>query len=153
MTDHAFGTGGATDPRPIEFPASPPSSRYPVVQFRAGDLLPALTARRQQGEAIGATARRDLERYYQFLDREIVGVGLTSREQDVIRDAMRGTVLDELTASVLTDEIADALMHDGLGAKWGIDDARLLGKLADLTNGQRLALVDLIERPRLDMVR
>lgn len=141
LGDRGPGTGGATDPRPINIP-----KREPPVAFRPGPLATDLDLRVTSQANRNDIARRDLDRYYRLMEREAEAIGLTRRELDAVRDALRGTVIDELTASVLTDEIADALMHDGLGAKWGIDDARLLGKLADLTSGQRLALVDLIER-------
>lgn len=119
---------------------------YPTVQFRAGDLLSDLICRRQDGETLGSIAQRDLQRYYTLINREERRLRLTDAEVHVIQDALRGTVLDETTASVIEDEIADALMYDGLGAKWTIDDAKLMAKLADATAAQKLALVDAVER-------
>lgn len=118
-------------------------AQYPQVNFRAGELEPALSAR---GESLALVARRDLERYYQLLTDELQAVQLSEGEAGLIVDALNGTLLDAHSYRYLPAEIMDALNGTLLTDKWAVDGEALTGKLARLSRGQLLAVVDAAER-------
>lgn len=120
----------------------------PVVQFRAGLLLPEIEARSPHGASLGQIADRDLERYYRLLADELAPVAarLTEGEASLIADALNGTLLEASTYRFLWAEIDDAIRLDDLADKWHVDGPRLVETLRALSPGATLAVVDAAER-------
>jgi hypothetical protein len=118
----------------------------PNVQFRAGQITPALAARACRGHNMNDVARRDLARYYSMVDAELRAVELREAEAGLILDACRSVIFDETNYRLLWAEVQDAIQNDALMGRWDVDGAPLVAKLQALTPGQRLALVDAIER-------
>lgn len=116
------------------------------VSIRLADLLAPVTARTQAAESLGATAKRDLSRYYNLLERDlaVVAQALTKGEALLLCDLNNGTIWDSVTTTALWAQVADADQAQ-LDA-WGVDREALAAKLRALTTSQALALVDAIER-------
>jgi hypothetical protein len=126
----------------VQFRVAP---RY--VQFRAGDgLAEQLAARADRAQSLGLVAQRDLARYYSLLERELARIPLSEAEASLIVDACNGVVWEPHTAPLLWADIDDAIRHDGLDRKWGVDGAALVARLRDLSPCAQLALADAAER-------
>lgn len=113
------------------------------IGFRAGDLEPQLQARAGQGGSLGLTARRDLERYYALLARELPT--FTESEAMLLCDVMNGTLTEPHTASLLWANVSDAL-EDGYAEKWHVDGLALVARLRHLSPIQAMAVCDACER-------
>lgn len=129
-----------TDPRPRW------SEGTATVQFRAGDLAPDLGARAGNRSSPSLVAKRDLERLYHLVDRELERLNLTEPEASLIVDALNGTLHAPHTVPLLAFGVTDALEHDGLATKWGVNASDLIDKLRALSPLQCLAVVDAAER-------
>lgn len=117
-------------------------AQYPQVNFRAGDLEPALRAR---GESLALVARRDLTRYYHALSEALPT--FAPNEALLMADALNGTLIEPHTARLVWAEIDDAVRLDGLAVKWGVDGPALIRRLRDdLTPFERLSVCDAVER-------
>lgn len=119
---------------------TPTPPRPAPVQFRPGELEPELK-KRSDGRGLGSVAARDLERYYETLRRSMPP--LSRSEAMALVDITNGTIWDPFTISLLWAEVDDA---EGLGKKWGLDQAAFVQKLRALTYAQAVAVVDGIER-------
>ena len=121
-----------------------PLPDYPRVQFRAGEMLPALQARAdvESEAAIAAVAQRDLTRYYDLLRRSLPT--FTEPEASLLMDACNGWHIEPHTAPLLWAQIADSLA-DGLAEKWGVDGPALVARLRALSYAQALAICDAVE--------
>lgn len=96
----------------------------------------------------GATALRDLLRYYETLESELRRVRLEDAEWMLLRDALNGYVHTPgiRADAALLAQVEDAIQLDGLAKKWETDGDGLLAKLRALTPTQALAVVDAAER-------
>lgn len=110
--------------------------QYPRVQFRAGDLLPALLARTAEDPvegytegALSQTAQRDLERYYALLKLSLPA--FSEAEASLIVDALNGSMLESHSGHLLWAEIDDAV-REGLAEKWGVAGPALVERLRAL---------------------
>lgn len=118
---------------------------YPTISFRPGEsLLAALETRTGDGPAHG-TAKRDLERYYDLLARDVRRLTLSEAEIMLLLDVSNGTLWEPTSIPLLYAEVENAL-QDGVEQKWGVDGLALVGKLRALSLGQTYALVDGLER-------
>lgn len=119
------------------------------IQFRNQRVAEAADARSRPGKR-NLTAARDLERYYSLLAAELAGIELSEAEASLVCDALNGTLFEPHTIRLLWAEVDDAIRHDGLAEKWGVDGPALVERLRSLTPGQAYALVDAVERFWLD---
>jgi hypothetical protein len=124
----------------------------PNIVFRAvGGLGADLSARTRDDDPparmLSETARRDLTRHYALLAAELTGVTLGLGEALFLCDMLNGTLVDDqlLLVRHLHHEVEDA-EPDGLAGKWGVDGESLAKKVQGWTVGQRLAVVDAVER-------
>lgn len=142
-----------------------------TISFRpSGELTAKLSLRDDNGSHNGPgrppsssaniVARRDLERYYAVLERELASINLTEREACLVCDANNGLMADppELACSptMLWANVSDGIRLLKLDEKWNAPDAyptgppvdgpALVAKLQALTPGQTMAVVDAIER-------
>lgn len=122
-------------------------NRYPTVNFRlTGRMQDDLTAR--QTAFLGtrhAVAKRDLERYYALLRRELRTVNLSREEVLLLLDVSNGTLWEPHSIPMLWAEVEDSL-EDGVAEKWGVDGPAFVERLRGLTAGQAFAVVDALER-------
>jgi hypothetical protein len=119
------------------------------IAFRLGDLESAILLRSAEptGAEASATVRRIVARYLDLVECELDQIELSEPEAALVCDALNGLWMGEAAAvRLLWAEVADAIAHDRLDAKWGVDGEALVAKLRRLTPGQRLALLDSVER-------
>lgn len=109
-------------------------------------LAESVKARRQHGEYVGLTARRDLERFYHVLAKELSVIELTEGEASLIVDACNGVIWEPWSVGLLPASIADAITCEQLDKKWSVDGKQLVEKLRKLTYTQKLAVIDAAER-------
>lgn len=127
--------------------AAPPYNPSSIghVQFRAGSLAPGLAERTSNDTGSpGATAKRDLERYYHLLAVECPTFELN--EARLIVEALNSEDLDWRSARFLWALVDDAMRKDGLDTKWEVDGPALVARLRELTAFQGLAVLDSVER-------
>lgn len=123
-----------------------PADKYQI------STQPELTAEiemRNAGENRSGTISKMLSRYlYVLADaRRRLRDQFSEGEISLILDALNGTGFFDEHAPIFIDaEIADAISLDRLDAKWGVDGAALVKKLAALSYADKLALVDASER-------
>lgn len=119
------------------------------IQFRPGPLTSHLAARSGGTMTANEVARRDLDRYYAILGRELATVEFTDAEWMALRDALNGTLAEAWwSANELATEIEDALA-DGLGERWGLSATQgraLVERLRQLSPAQTFAVIDAVER-------
>lgn len=121
---------------------------YPNASFRlTGTLADSVQARTSQSQtgSLAAAAKRDLERYYEVLQRDLASVTFTEGEAMLILDVCNGTLWSGWSAPLLWANIEDAL-EDGYAEKWKVDGPGLVARLRALTPGQSMAVVDAVER-------
>lgn len=121
------------------------NTRYPRVEFRVGGLAAPLAARGDDAER-NETARRDLARYYEALDRELQSLAFTHAEASLLADALNGTLWDVQSIPLLWAQVDDAIRLNDLAAKWGVPGEAFVARLRDLTYTQSLAIIDGCER-------
>lgn len=118
------------------------------VQFRANKGLPAtdgLLARTSptSGDLSGTTLR-DISRYYALLAGSAPTLG--SNEAKLVMDALNGSLMTNESIRLVWAEVDDAIRHDGLDRKWGVQGEELVEYLRSLSLAETFALVDCIER-------
>lgn len=127
----------------------------PIITFRLSETSPlhrALLARRRAAaeedapEALGATIKRDLERYYARLAIDLSQVAELLSPEDAL-------MLCDLSNPVLWGDPSPAALWEAVREapqarleEWNVNRGELLALLQDLTPGQSLALVDALER-------
>lgn len=123
--------------------------KYPTVNFRLTGRMEDDLNNRTGGEAGSrhAVAKRDLERYYELLRRELRTVSLSREEVMLLLDVSNGTLWQPFSIPLLWAEVEDSL-EDGLAEKWGVDGPALVERLKAFTPGQAFAVVDALERVR-----
>lgn len=122
---------------------------YPKIEFRAGELLAPLQERTTpNGFSPDVIAKRDLARYYALLADELRSLDppLTVGEACLLMDVLNGTFLDEHTYRFLVVEVSDGITLNQVDRKWDVDGPALVARVAAMSPGQRLALVDAAER-------
>jgi hypothetical protein len=115
----------------------------PVVAFRAGDLLFPLTERSSQDRTLSATARRDLERYYALLQRELPSLAL--KEASLLVEVVKGFTVTPETATFLWASVENAFKAY-VAPEHAQTAKRLSTFLSKLSYAQCLALLDACER-------
>lgn len=116
-----------------------------VIQFRAGDTLLLEIQARDEGHGSGATARRDLERYYYMIRSSTPKFG--EAEARLLVDALSGIITEPHTAHLLWAVVDDAIRLGRLDEKWGVDGWELVRRLRhDLTPFEALSVADAVER-------
>ena len=121
------------------------NTRYPRVEFRAGSLAGPLAARGDDDER-NEIARRDLERYYHALDRELQSLALTHAEASLLADALNGTLWDVPSVPLLWAQVDDAIKDGGLDTKWGVHRDDFVARLRSLSYTQALSVIDAVDR-------
>lgn len=127
-------------------PTKKKTTGTPFAQFRSGDLQADLEARQTGDEGLGLVAKRDLERYYSLLQRELrtAREALTENEMLALCNLANGTLWDATSAPLLWAETADA--HPATLEKWNVDQEALVAKLRTLSPITLVAIVDAIEQ-------
>lgn len=119
----------------------------PNVSFRDADVYAALAER---GENRHEIARRDLDRYYRLIERELDLLPFRLDEWGVLAAATISTAFDaRVTAYQLAVVVEDAVALEGAADGREIDPAAFGRMLALLSPGQVMAVVDRLERRRL----
>lgn len=114
----------------------------PNISIRAaGGLDTELAAR---GDSLSEILNRDIRRYYAALANALRETQLTPNEWMFLRDILNATYRDEVLASGLWAEIADA--DDPVAQKWGIDPLVLAARVDALPEFTRIAIVDAVDR-------
>lgn len=127
--------------------AQPPRGGTLQIRFRAGPMEPAILARCRDEDEANELVRRDQDRYYALLARELRGVALTEGEAGLLCDIGNGTLWEPASIPLLWAEVADALAASPeLAAKWGVGGDSLVERLRRLTVGQCYAVADAVER-------
>lgn len=124
-------------------------NKYPTVSFRLTGRMQDDLAERQTAflDTRHAVAKRDLERYYALLRRELRSVRLSREREEVmlLLDISNGTLWEPHSIPMLWSEVEDSL-EDGVAEKWGVDGPAFVKRLRGLTAGQAFAVVDALER-------
>lgn len=121
------------------------NTRYPRVEFRVGGLAAPLAARGDDAER-NETARRDLARYYEALDRELQSLAFTHAEASLLADALNGTLWDVQSIPLLWAQVDDAIRDGALDTKWDVHRDDFVARLRALTYTQALSVIDACER-------
>lgn len=119
-------------------------SDYPRVDLRLGELAAPVRAR---GDHPNAVVRRDLERAYALLDRDLATLPFSEAEWLLLLDVTNGTLFEPASIPFLWAEVADALAATpALAAKWNVDGPALVARLRALSPLRAWAVVDALER-------
>lgn len=124
----------------------------PVIALTPAPVANDITDRAEAAGpvAAGVVLARDLSRYYALLHAELdtAAGDLSAEEALLICDAMRGTYLSDqlVEARHLDDDLRDSIALESLAGKWSVDEARLLRTVTGWSVGQRLAVLDAVER-------
>lgn len=122
----------------------------PRITFRAQpELMDQAEARAGTGIVGSASeaARRDLERYYLLIERELALLDLSGAEWNLLRDASNGVIWEAWSAAtMLWANTEDAIRLYGLDEKWEVDGEALVRKLRNLSAGAVWAVIDAVER-------
>lgn len=85
------------------------------------------------------------DRYLQIVAHD--GPTWTLAQWSAVCDALNGIWLsDEASVRYAWAEVADADRLNGLGPKWGVDAVALVEQIRTMTHGQRVALIEIVER-------
>lgn len=114
----------------------PDFSKYESVNFRvSGDLERQITER---GENLNTVGKRDLERYYNAIPCFVPS--FTEDEALFLCQVFNGS--RDINPDKVWDDVAEAIQE----TQTTFDAATLLDRLNALSKGERIALVDAIER-------
>lgn len=117
-------------------------SRGTVWRWEDGRGLPLVLAER--GASPGAVLARDIRRYYEALGIALREVRLSPGEWNFLRDILNGTLVDSTLIRFLHADVEDA--EPAQAEAHGVDQADLAGRIRVLSDFQRLAVVDAVER-------
>lgn len=107
---------------------------------------PLINQIEERGEARSTIISRDLERLYTLYRRSLRRVNLTIDEACLVVDALNSSLMTADTAHLLWASIEDAIQHEDLAKKWGVDGKVLVEKLQSLNEIQSMAVIDAAER-------
>ena len=112
------------------------------------DVLSGLETRMVGVYKLSPTIRTQLQRYFALLRNTCVGLRekLTKEEIGLLTDALNGIKTGPLVPPPIVEQIANAVKFDALDKKWGTNRVSLLQKLWNLSDVEKLALLDAIER-------
>ena len=112
------------------------------------DVLSGLETRMVGVYKLSPTIRTQLQRYFVLLRNTCVGLRekLTKEEIGLLTDALNGIEAGPLVPPPIVEQIANAVKFDALDEKWGVDRVDLLQKLWNLSDVEKLVLVDAVER-------
>lgn len=113
----------------------------PSISIRPGELAPLLAER---GASAAAVLARDIRRYYAQLAIALREVRLSESDWMFLRDILDGTIVDATLIRLLHAEIEDAAPAQA--EAHGVDQAALAARIRTLSDFQRLAIVDAVER-------
>lgn len=122
------------------------TDREPPIQFRDKALARQLAARVADGNSLGSIAARDLARYYALLSDAAGRLDFSAAEWGALREALQGYTLADNGPRVAWMSVADAILHDGLADRWGIDGPRLVERVQALSPLSIVALIDALEQ-------
>ena len=100
----------------------------------------------ERGGARSTIISRDLERLYTLYQRALRRADLTIDEACLITDALNSSLYTADTAHLLWAGVEDAVRHENLAEKWGVDGQALVEKLKSLSEIQSMAVIDAAER-------
>ena len=126
------------------------------VELRETGLDAWLRARAERSPFMPGGAANELEVWRSVQRLELASVPLTIAELLLIADVLNGSIVATGFGSVTAHEAADATGADpgSYGAKWGVDEAALVDKLARLgptaDYALRQAVADFWDRPGAD---
>ncbi len=122
----------------------PDGNMYPRIQFRSSEILDReLAARSDESLSVHTVAKRDLERYYEMLQRSLPS--FTQGEAMLLVDVLNGTLHLSYSMHLIWAEVSDAL-KEGYAEKWEVDGTALVEKLRELTPFECMAVADAVER-------
>jgi hypothetical protein len=125
------------------------NNKTETLSFRIDETLAGKIEARVSNwlESSHAVARRELERYYEVLQRELASISLTESEANLLCDVCNGTSFEPIAfVGALYIQVEDGDELEGVGEKWGVDAKAFAEKLKALSFTQCLALVDAVER-------
>lgn len=115
------------------------------IRFRADEELLQEIQARSFGQSLSGVAYRDLNRYYQLLAAHTPK--FTEPEASLLLEALRHRRSDAPVADLIWAAIDDAIQHDRLDEKYGIDRAQFIARLRHkLSPFEQFAIVDAVER-------
>lgn len=121
-----------------------------TILIPAGEVQNSLAQRVSDRLTFNAVGNLTLERYFDIISdqRNTLRRTFDQKELSALLDACNGVWNEPITLSVTLIElgVSDALDLDGLAVKWKIDGPALIAKLTALSQFERLALIDWIER-------
>jgi hypothetical protein len=116
----------------------------PQVELRLGSLTTLVQERQRAGETVSSVVRRDLAPYYRLLADEAATLVLDENEWHVLARALADREADVISARYLWADVVEAAQDGRLPAEW--DSAGLARKLAGLSPGAKLSVLDAVER-------
>jgi hypothetical protein len=114
-------------------------SKYPNVNFRLGEHLD--NALSERGENKNTIAKRDLERFYDLLARNLPA--FTLGEALLLCEALNGV---RCSPDTLWGNVGAALEEVGLGERFSVDRLSLLTRIRNLSDIESQSVIDAIER-------
>lgn len=94
-----------------------------------------------------ASEEIDRHRYYTVLEKERDRLDLSVGEASLLVDALQGTVVSGPSyREEICFAVEDACRHEGVDEKWGVEVEPLLEKLAHMSPGGVMAILDAVER-------
>lgn len=122
--------------------------KYPRINFRLGTHLAEALSSRQVNDSLDLTAKRDLERYYDMLQRSLPHFSMG--EALLMCDVFNGTIHMPYSVSLLWASVSDSI-EGGQGEYWqehypSLDVPALVERLRKLTPFECMAVADAIER-------
>lgn len=119
-----------------------------MVSFRPDtELLDNLSNRiNNELTTVHQVANRDMARYYNILKYALREVALTEQEAMLVCDALNGVFFDDFSIRLMRASVEDAIIHDRLDEKWGVDGEALIVKLRSYSIGALYSVADAVEQ-------
>ena len=111
------------------------------ITIYVGEPVAALLTHVGEGASVSGRLNTVAERYAEVVRRS--APALSTAQWSALADALNGTVLGVVEIRHMADEVRDC---DGLGRKWGVDQAGLADAVDALTFAGRLAGAEIVER-------
>jgi hypothetical protein len=117
---------------------------YPRVMFRVNKKLETFLKERIEGkQPLDQVVRRDLERYYELLQRSLPTFSMS--EARLICNALNGNIIRPESVHLIWAEVSDTL-EEGIIDEDGVDGPALVKRLRALTPFECMAVADAVER-------